>query len=117
MHLVRILICDRDIATVEAIRAYAEALGHDVASAQDAETAAREIVEFWPEMVVLDLTSIGLDVVRAIRAEPWPLEIAVIVLTRGSEVGEIAEIYHAGADMAISKPFHPRELGLRGSRD
>lgn len=69
-----------------------------------------------PDLVVLDLMLpdvSGLDICRAIRANPKIQHTPIIMLTaKGEEIDRVIG-FEIGADDYVTKPFSPRELMLR----
>ncbi|MGI9022634.1 MAG: response regulator transcription factor [Acidimicrobiales bacterium] len=66
-----------------------------------------------PDLVLLDWTMpkmSGIDVCRALRADPVTADIPVILLTAKAQESEVERGFAAGADDYIVKPFSPREM-------
>jgi DNA-binding response OmpR family regulator len=55
----------------------------------------------------------GLEVLRAIRANPETAEIPVVLLTARASEADVQEGLDAGAVDYIAKPFSPQELATR----
>ena len=53
---------------------------------------------------------LGLDAVRAIRADPALAGLPVILLTARAQESDVEPGFDSGADDYITKPFSPREL-------
>jgi DNA-binding response OmpR family regulator len=87
--------------------------GHSVRAAGSAMDALREIVEWAPEAVVLDLGLPDLDgtellkMLRAVSAVP------VVVATARDDETEIVRVLDCGADDYIVKPFSVDHLEAR----
>ena len=47
----------------------------------------------------------GLDVVRQARSREWTRTLPIVVLTAGYDEADAAEVYTAGADAYLAKPF------------
>jgi two-component system alkaline phosphatase synthesis response regulator PhoP len=112
----RILVVedDRDIAELIA-HALAKAGydAHKVTSGPDALASARAAV---PDAIVLDLMLPGLDgldVCRALRADPDTASVPIIMLTARAEEAERVAGLELGADDYVTKPFSPKELVAR----
>src|SRR6185503_13616034 len=93
-----------------------EAAGHQVVTAPDGAAALAAIEAREPELVVLDLCMPGLsgiEVCRAIKANPFTARIPVLLLTAMSDIEDKIEAFEAGADDFLVKPFHPQELLAR----
>ena len=87
--------------------------GHSVRAAGTAMDGLREVVEWAPEVVVLDLGLPDLDgreflkMLRAVSAVP------VVVATARDDEAEIVVVLDAGADDYIVKPFSVDHLEAR----
>jgi DNA-binding response OmpR family regulator len=106
-------VVDDEESMVQIIRYALEDAGYAVDAAGDAETAARLLHEFRPDLVVLDVMlpgRSGLEFVRELRESS---DTPVIMLSAKSE--EIDKILglEFGADDYVTKPFSPRELVSR----
>ena len=105
---------DRDIADL--IAHYVERSGwtpHTVSSGDDALSASRTRPF---DLVILDVMlpgMSGLEVCRALRADPATSSIPIIMVTaRGEETDRIVGL-DIGADDYLAKPFSPNELVAR----
>ena len=105
---------DRDIADL--IAHYVERSGwtpHTVASGDDALITSRARAF---DLVILDVMlpgMSGLEVCRALRADPATASIPIIMVTaRGEETDRIVGL-DIGADDYLAKPFSPNELVAR----
>lgn len=87
--------------------------GFEVKSVGDGSIALQEILDYEPELVVLDVMlpgMSGLEICRRLRAQST---IPVIMLTaRGEEIDRVLGL-EVGADDYLSKPFSFRELLAR----
>ena len=66
-----------------------------------------------PDLVLLDWTmpkKNGIDVCRALRADPATQNMPIILLTAKAQEVEVERGFAAGADDYIVKPFSPREM-------
>ena len=66
-----------------------------------------------PVLVLLDWTMpkmSGIDVCRALRADPVTADIPVILLTAKAQESEVERGVAAGADDYLVKPISPREM-------
>ncbi|CAN5266964.1 hypothetical protein BH11ACT2_BH11ACT2_09360 [soil metagenome] len=113
----RVVVADDD-ADIRALVAIAVRraglqLVADVASGDAALVAIREHV---PDVVILDVSMpgmTGLEVTRALRAQPSLDGIRVFLLSAAVTEAAIAAGKEAGADDYLIKPFSPRELAAR----
>jgi two-component system phosphate regulon response regulator PhoB len=112
----RILVVDDEPDILELTRLSLAREGYEVETAATGEEALACLRRSRPDLVVLDLMlpdRPGTDVCRVIRTTPELSDVAVIMLTaRGDEVDRIVG-FELGADDYVTKPFSPRELGLR----
>lgn len=95
-----------------AVRALADA-GHVVRAEAAAMPALQGIVDFVPEVVVLDLglpDMHGGDLLRMLRAVS---DVPVIIATAQDEDSEIVSLLNAGADEYVVKPYSGAELEAR----
>lgn len=94
------------------LRAFREAgLEYETEIAQDADEALERLLGAptapLPALVVLDLglpQRSGLDVLRALRADPRTRVLPVVVLTGVSDEDAIAAAYTLGANSCVLKP-------------
>ncbi len=109
----RVLVVDDEESMLKIIRYALEEAGFQVATALDAETAERELPEFRPDLIVLDVMlpgASGLEFTKSLRTSS---DVPVVMLSAKSE--EIDKILglELGADDYVTKPFSPRELVSR----
>ena len=86
---------------------------YEVVEAVDGDEAWQLIREHRPNVVLLDVQMpgrTGLDLARAIRAEPDLVRTCVILLTSKAQPADIEAGLAAGADRYLTKPFSPLEL-------
>jgi DNA-binding response OmpR family regulator len=110
----RVLVVDDDATVRDVVARYLGDAGYRVDVAADGEEALRAAAAAHPDAVVLDLmlpAVHGLDVCRALRADPVPP--AIVVLTALGEEDDRIRGLELGADDYVTKPFSPRELVLR----
>lgn len=96
----------------EATVAALSLMGHVVKGIDCAEALDDELGSFRPDLLLLDLNlpgEDGLSVARRMRAvEP---DIGIIMATARDQGRDIATGYRTGADIYITKPTSPEELG------
>lgn len=110
----RVLIVDDEPRVREVVATYLGREGFDTRQAADGETAERYLVEFKPDLVVLDVMfpgASGLTLLAGIRERG--AEIPVILLTARAEEEDRVAGLELGADDYVVKPFSPRELVAR----
>ena len=90
--------------------------GYRVSSLTSGQDAAASVRQALPDLVVLDImlpNTDGLDILRALRAEPMTGDVPVIMLTAKSREADRVVGLELGADDYMVKPFSPRELLAR----
>ena len=109
----RILLVDDEARVREVVAGYLAREGYRVETAPEGESARRYLIEFQPDLVVLDLMLPGVsgfDLLQEIRQRG---DVPVILLTaRAEEVDRVSGL-EMGADDYVIKPFSPRELVAR----
>ena len=113
-HATSVLAVDDDAISLEIISAALRAAGHSV-------TALSDPLEFWdalerarPDLVVLDVQmpgADGIELCRALRADPHWRGVPVLFLTATTSSGAVAELFAAGADDYVPKPVHAGRAG------
>lgn len=107
-----VLVADDDPATVELIVHALKPEGVWVVKAANGDEALRLALELRPELSILDISMPslnGIEVTRALRANPDSEHSAVVILTAAAE-GHETDCLEAGADRFLTKPIVPREL-------
>lgn len=112
----RILIVDDEPDLLELIRVSLVREGYTVETASCGREALDAVARRAPDLVVLDLMlpdMAGTEVCRKLRADSRFSSLPVLMLTaKGEEVDRVVG-FELGADDYMTKPFSPRELGLR----
>ncbi|MEX0865545.1 MAG: response regulator transcription factor [Acidimicrobiia bacterium] len=109
----RVLLVDDEPRIREVVANYLRRDGYRVETAVDGVTARRQLDEFKPDLVVLDvmLPSLsGFEVLAQIRRTS---DLPVILLTARAEEADRVAGLELGADDYVVKPFSPRELVAR----
>ena len=110
----RVLIVDDEPRVREIAASYLAKDGFDVRQAADGGEARRHLIEFRPDLIVLDVMfpgASGLDLLAEIRRQDPNL--AVILLTARADEADRVIGLEMGADDYVVKPFSPRELVAR----
>lgn len=110
----RVLLLDDESSIVEALGAYLQREGFEVARAHSVAEALAAYRQGDPDIMVLDITlpdGSGLDVLRAARSDGRSTP-AIMLTARGEEVDRVVGL-ELGADDYITKPFSPREVVAR----
>jgi len=116
-----VLVVDDDSDIRELISWKLAQAGYGILTEADGEAAlvaaaglsTSGVLGACPDLVLLDWTMpkmSGIDVCRALRADPVTADIPVIILTAKAQEAEVERGFAAGADDYIVKPFSPREM-------
>jgi DNA-binding response OmpR family regulator len=111
-----ILAADDVPDNLEILRLRLESQGYSVATAPDGGEALHLIRNLGPDLALLDVMMPvldGIEVVRAMRAEPSLRSIPVILVTAKTDIRDVVEGLDAGADDYLTKPFEHAALLAR----
>ena len=114
--MTRILVVDDDADIRELVTMKLTSAGYDVSTAADGEAGLAALLEHQPDLVVLDWMMPGLtgiEVCRALRADPRTVNTPVLLLTARAQEADIVHGFAAGADDYVVKPFSASELAAR----
>ncbi len=112
----RILIVDDTVDTVELLKKRFRAEGYDTAEAYDGEEALKQVAEYNPDLIVLDVMMPKLDgyeVCQRLKADENTRYIPILMLTAKSDVESKVRGLDIGADDYLPKPFDYKELSAR----
>ena len=108
MPTATVLVAEDNPLNFELVRDLLDARGFAVEWARDGEEALSLARSGRFELLLLDLHMPrldGLEVIRAIRAEPPSRPLKVIALTADAMIGVREELFAAGVDGYLSKPL------------
>ena len=115
-----VLVVEDDAVTRELIRRQLTVAGYTTLVEADGEAglaAARATSAlawaFPPHLILLDWMMpkmSGIEICRALRADPVTADVPVIMLTSKARESEIEQGFAAGADDYILKPFEPASM-------
>jgi DNA-binding response OmpR family regulator len=111
--MAKILIAEDDGTVRSLIRMTLDSGQTEILEVDDGTAALELARRELPELIFLDWSmpgSSGLEVCRALRADPQTAQIKVVMLTARSESSDRAAGLEAGADDYITKPFSPLQL-------
>ncbi len=112
----RILIVDDEPDLLELIRIGLVREGYAVEAVTCGREALDAVARRTPDLVILDVMLpdlSGTELCRRIRADSRFSNLPVLMLTaKGEEIDRVVG-FELGADDYMTKPFSPRELGLR----
>jgi two-component system NtrC family sensor kinase len=112
----KILIVDDDVDSVELLTKRLRAEGYHTSEAYDGEQALRQVEEYHPDAVILDIRMPkidGYEVCRRLKGAENTRHIPIIMLTVKRKVPDKVKGLDVGADDYIPKPFDYRELSRR----
>lgn len=110
----KILVVDDDQINLETICHTLEYYGHNVCPVEDGETALMAVLDFQPDLIILDINMPGmngLEVCKRLQTEPSTSKIPIIFLT-GSKT-DINKAFELGGVDYIVKPFNTHEVLAR----
>ena len=112
----KILVVDDEPEIIELVRYNLQEAGFAVEAAVDGLEAITLAQSLSPDLILLDLMlpkMDGLEVCKALQADPRTAGIPIIMLTaRSGEIDRVLGLELGAADF-VTKPFSPRELVLR----
>jgi len=114
--MTRILVVEDDRDIGELVTRYLEKAGFVVEHLTSGSEGLTAVTARPPDLLVLDLMLPhvgGLDICRAVRANPATSAIPIIMLTARAEETERIVGLEIGADDYMAKPFSPNELVAR----
>jgi DNA-binding response OmpR family regulator len=116
----RILLVEDDRFLRRACEASLRQRGFTVIAAIDGEEGLRLARSETPDLILLDLLMPklpGLEVLRALKADPATKPIPVLVLSNSSREQDVSEVINLGAvDYWVKANLSLKELGERVSR-
>jgi DNA-binding response OmpR family regulator len=114
MENVKVLVVEDESSIRKFININLERSGFEVIEAESGEEGLKKLIEYSPEVIVLDIMLPGIDgfeVCRTIREKKS--DAVVIMLTaKGQDMDKIVGL-ELGADDYMVKPFNPLELVAR----
>jgi CheY-like chemotaxis protein len=109
----RVLIADDNLTNVELLQVYLSEIDCEVAVATDGCETLDKVVEFQPDLILLDIMMpklSGFEVCRKIKRDPATKHIMILMVTALKELGDIERAISAGCDDFLSKPINKLEL-------
>ncbi len=108
-----ILVADDEPFLRELVHAIVESETYQIVDAADGAEAWALIKRHHPDLALLDVRMpglSGLELVRAIRADPDLAGTRVILLTATAHKADLEAGMAAGANFYLTKPFSPADL-------
>lgn len=112
----RVLVVDDSAEVRQLARITLAAFGFEVSDAANGADALATARRTRPDCVILDVSMpgvSGIEVCRALRADPVTAGCTIVMLTSSAGAGDKVEAFSCGADEYIIKPFAPRDLVSR----
>ena len=109
----RILVVDDNVDAVETLAEMLRLEGHEIRTAQDADRAVTEAVEFRPDVALLDIGLPGADgysLANRLRALPQMRDAVLVAVTGYGRSEDFARSTAAGFDHHLVKPIDPSRL-------
>lgn len=111
-----IMIIEDDVTQRGLLTRVLEREGYDTLGVGHGEMGMRAIVEYGPQLVLLDLSLPGMDgfeICRRLRSDPLTATLPVIVITAHTSMEDMVAALDAGADDFLAKPVQQVELLAR----
>lgn len=112
----KVLVVEDDVDIQDLVISLLRRTGYDVLVEGTGEAGLTAALTQQPDLVILDWMMPGMsgvDVCRAMRADPRAADITVLMLTSRAQEADIDQAFTAGADDYMVKPFGGRELVSR----
>jgi len=112
----KVLVADDESDVLNLVCNNLKSAGFSPLQAEDGPSALEQAKTHLPALIVLDLMlpgMSGLEVCKALKAEPATKNIPILMLTAKAEEVDRILGFELGADDYMTKPFSPRELVLR----
>jgi CheY-like chemotaxis protein len=109
----KVLLVDFESILLIPLKAFLEAAGHEVTTAEDDSTALGQIQADRPDAILYDLhfPSVGgLEFCRKVRDRPEWTEIYLVVLTSAPQDPDVQQATEIGVQLLLPKPFPPGKL-------
>ncbi|MDM8537675.1 response regulator [Desulfobacterales bacterium HSG17] len=112
----KILVAEDDYVSRLLVKKAVEKIGHEVLEAEDGKNALDLFLEHKPDMIISDWMMPemdGIELCQKIRNSDKKTYSYIILLTAKDKMTDLVEVFEAGADDYIIKPFKPDELRSR----
>lgn len=106
--MARILFVDDDALTLKMLCRIAEIEGHEPLTARSGAEALERAATLKPDLILLDMQmpdQDGLEVLKALRAQPQTTTTPVAVLSAGYELDAAEAVRAAGGQAYLTKPL------------
>lgn len=112
----RVLIVDDDPKGAELLEAYLSGTDCDLRIAEDGEQALREVAQWHPDVVLLDVMMpriSGFEVCKRLRSDPATRDVGIVMVTALDQPSDVDRAVEVGTDDFITKPINKADLLLR----
>ena len=112
----QVLVVEDDLDIQELVVALLSRDGYDVVAEDEGWAGLAAALAGSPDLVILDWMMpgmSGIEVCRAIRADPRTAHVPILMLTSKAQEGDIDQAFSLGANDYMVKPFRGRELVSR----
>lgn len=113
MEPFKVLVCDDDVAIVDAIEVFLTQEGYQVVKAYNGMEMLSLAKKEQPHLIVLDIMMPKMDGLKATRLLRDEMNIPIIMVSAKSEDTDKIIGLNFGADDYLTKPFNPLELVAR----
>jgi two-component system CheB/CheR fusion protein len=106
----RVLVVDDNVDARQSTAALLMLEGHDVRVADDGPSALKQVQDFQPDAVLLDIGLPGMngfDVCRELRKMPGHADTLVIAVSGYGQVEDVGRGREAGVTQYLTKPADP----------
>lgn len=108
-----ILIVDDNVTNLKLVKVLLEAEGYTIRTATHANDAAQVLLEFHPQLILMDIQlpdMDGLTYTRQLKADHNTAHITVVALTAYAMKGDEEKALASGCSGYITKPVDTRQL-------
>jgi type IV pilus assembly protein PilB len=112
----RVLLVEDSLTILSVVKYFLELEGFEVLVAKDGVAGLEMARRHKPDVIVSDYSMPGmngLEMLKALRADPLTQGIAILMLTSEASVEKETQALEVGADDYILKPVEPRRLAAR----
>ena len=112
----KVLVVEDDVDIQDLVVALLSRVGYHVAVEDHGDAGLVAALSHELDLVILDWMMpglSGLEVCRALRADPRGRDVPILMLTAKAQEADIDQAFTAGADDYMVKPFRGRELVSR----
>lgn len=113
MAALKVLVVDDDPVIQRLLQVNFEMEDYEVVTAGDGAEGLERARADKPDVVLLDVMMPkmnGIEVAKALRADPDTAELPIVMLTAKAQAADIQAGKDVGVDVYVTKPFDPLEL-------